>query len=269
MDGGLMRARVRLSPLVNADRDPHKQGHTRNQIALIDPGSDHSLIQFDLLPASIQRDIQAFNQDRHTPNLHNLRLHQHSVVKTINGEQVADSISITLNATIGRWHGPLEFIVLTELQNERFIIGSDFLIRHDAELSLAKEKEEMRLRVNSSAYCRSICNFRLGPNQEGHIEADVPRSFIDHDVIVQTLDHSNQGFTVASTVNRVNNSRIMLRYVNPTNRTIKISKGQQLAEIFDLTCLASPLELINANHNSINFSEVVEKFSPIRPKSNP
>jgi hypothetical protein len=54
-----------------------------------------------MLPLTIQQDIKAYIHNKNTPNKHNIRLHRHSVVKTVNGETVADSISLSLNMTNG------------------------------------------------------------------------------------------------------------------------------------------------------------------------
>ena len=140
-----MRAKVRLAPIASASRDAHRQADKRSTIALIDPGSDHSIIHFELLPPAIQLEVKAYLDGKATNN-HNIQLHHQVVMKTVSGETVADTLSLTLQATIGHWTGPLDVIVLNELPNERFIIGADFINANNATLTYGEGQEKLTLR---------------------------------------------------------------------------------------------------------------------------
>jgi uncharacterized protein (DUF2249 family) len=230
-----MRAKVQLAPIAKFSRDVHNQIDKRRITALIDPGSDHSIIQFDHLPTAIQLEIKLFLENK-IPNNHNIQLNKNAVVKTVNGESVADTMSITLQIKIGRWQGPINLIVLDELSNEKFIIGADFLRENEAVISLKENGDKLSLkRPSLIAFCRSTRSTIIPPNQEGHIEVVVPRNFNSNFVLVQSFDHSQQSFSIASSVNRVNNSKVHIRYINPTDKPIKIRKNQTLAEVSSLS----------------------------------
>jgi transposase InsO family protein len=226
-----MRAKVCLATIASTGRDGHKTGLKRNAVALIDPGSDRSLISFDQLPKQVQIEARSFIDNPNQNNVHNIRLHNYAVIKTVNSETVADSFSITLNVTIGRWHGPIDVIVLQEDLNEKLIIGADFLNQHGAQLSFGTDPS-MKLKPHTPiAFCHSTRNSFLEARHEGHIEIEVPKSFNGQHVLVQPIDHSNQQFTIASSVHRVDKNRIYVRYINVSNNRIKISKRQKLAEV--------------------------------------
>lgn len=249
-----MRAKIRLSTISGTSRDAHRSDEKRATQALIDSGSDHSLIKFDLLPRAVQIDIDNYmNANGH--NRHNIKLHKHAVIKTINGETISDTISITLFIRIGEWCGPIDLIVLQDIPHEPFIIGSDFLDINKAKVDY--EDRSLSLEKSSPvAFCHSSKVVWIKANHEGHIEAEVPRRFNNHQVLVQTIDHSAKSFSIASSIHTVQNNRITVRYVN-AGTTTRISKMQPLAEI----TLLDDVDVIDFNPDSSSTDDFESKLN--------
>lgn len=257
-----MRARTTIKP-ITIGRDKHKNGHSRPLMALIDPGSNHSMIQEDQLPPTLQQEIKLFLADPKRPNNHNIRLHKHSVLNTINGKSINDTITINVRIQIAKWQGDIELVVLQNMANEKFILGADFLNTHNANISYDKNAQKMCLtKCPIIQHVRAHQTTRLKANTEGHIEVEVPHYLNNHAVIVQRFDHANRMFSIANTIQHVKNGRIMLRYVNPTRYNIKIHKGEALAEVSRLDPNAIKELNMNNIHASINDVLQKAKISP-------
>jgi hypothetical protein len=255
-----MRAKVCLEQLSKFGLDSHRNGQQRRLTALVDPGSDHTMIEKSCLPPTILQDIYCYLNDKNYPNLHNVRLHKHSVVNTVNGQSQCDTISITVKAVIGKWHGVLELIVLETMNNEKFILGADFLNNYKANLQFGQGKESLFLeQTPTTVYARSIRSFQIKPNLEGHIEVELPSYLNNKDVLISPFDHSKQQFAIAYTVHRVHNNRIYVRYVNPSNRNITIAKFQPLAEVSTLT--GHTIVNQNVTQTIQDPSNIIEKLS--------
>lgn len=70
MDGPLMRAHIHIDT-VDGGRDTNKTKST--VLALIDPGSDNSIIELGMLPKHVQHEIEQFRTNRRPQNNINIQ----------------------------------------------------------------------------------------------------------------------------------------------------------------------------------------------------
>jgi hypothetical protein len=81
------------------------------------------------------------------------------------------------------------------MNNEKFILGADFLNNYKANLQFGQGKESLFLeQTPTTVYARSIRSFQIKPNLEGHIEVELPSYLNNKDVLISPFDHSKQQF---------------------------------------------------------------------------
>ena len=116
-----MRVRTKLAAL---DTNSSDNGRSRPVIALIDPGSDRSIVQLNQLPSYIQNKLRKFQTRPSAPNPLNIRLHKDLRICTITNEIVQDCISLVLNVQLDNWSGECQFLVVKSLKAEQAILGA-------------------------------------------------------------------------------------------------------------------------------------------------
>lgn len=205
-------------------------GQARRVTALIDPGSDKSIISFYCLPQYIQFKIKQFQNNPHAKNPFNIRIHNNIRICTITNDIKQDCISLTAQVELGEWTGDCDFIVLSKLKNHSLILGADFFKRHQAVIDYGNE--EIRFRPGSSplAQCKAFKNTVIPPYSVTNIKATLSRMSVNRVVTIEPFDHTKQGFAIANSVNKVDSKgNSFIQIANPSGKSIRIHRGQPLA----------------------------------------
>lgn len=246
-----MRAHIHIDT-VDGGRDIKNTKST--VLALIDPGSDNSIIELGMLPKHVQHEIEKFRTNRRPQNSLNIKLHKNCRIKTINSDNVVDCVSVMLNVHLDKWSGECDFIVLDSMNNEKIILGADFITRHEASLSYLRNKEQIRFPTHNYAtcFCKTTDDEIIPPNSQRHITVFTNQCYRDKTVVINPFDHSKQGFVVANSLNRVDNTmHTTIRLINPTDESITIPKNQCLGEV---SVYRSKTIRINSTNSSKNKS---------------
>lgn len=213
-------------------------GQSRQAIALIDPGSDKSLISFNSLPHFLQLKIKHFQNNPSAKNQFNFKIHNNIRICTITGEVKQDCFSLTALVQIGSWHGECDFIVLPHLKNHSVILGADFVRQHQATLDFSAGHEQIRFRptISNLISCRASRRTTIPPYSVVNIETTLSRMLVNQVVTIEPYDHSKQGFAIANSVNKIDpRGRTLVQVANPSGKAIHVHRGQQLAHASSLS----------------------------------
>lgn len=270
MKGHLMHVRATIESL-GTSRGTNRFKHVT---ALIDPGSDRSIINITQLPTSVQAHLRRFLADPSSPNPFNICLHRDVRISTITGETTHDCVSLTTRIQIGDWTGDVDFLVFINSTNtalssssNSIILGADFIRHNQIALDYSIKNEKITITAQPQSYtCAVVNSVTIPPNSEMHIIVSCTRATTNRLVIVEPFDHSRQGFVVANSVNTVrNDARSLVRVANPSSNPIRLRQGQSLARITptDLYSTTSPV----ANHQGLT-SDLDKLISQLKVNPN-
>lgn len=206
-------------------------GRSRHVTALIDPGSDRSIISRHQLPTLVQRQLQHFQSSPSSPNPCNIRFHQSLRISTVTAETTQDCASLTTTIRLGDWSGDCDFLIFEHYTGPSLILGADFIRQNQLTIDFSSNNEKIVVTAQTpSTVCVATSSINIPPNAEMHIETSLARVTLNRVVTVEPFDHSKQGFVVANSVNGVRaDGRSIVRVINPTNHSVRVHQGQPLA----------------------------------------
>ena len=94
----MMRAHARVATVHWGDGSTDSMRFTN---ALIDSGTDNSIIRHEELPEIVKCEIKKLNDYPRSPNNFNIKLHRNVLVSTINNETMVNTVTLTLMVKIG------------------------------------------------------------------------------------------------------------------------------------------------------------------------
>lgn len=266
MKGDLMHVRATIESLGTS----RATNRVRQVTALIDPGSERSIINTTHLPTQVQDHLRRFQADPSQPNPFNIRLHRDVRISTVTSETIQDCVSLTTRIRLGDWTGDVDFLILNSFtgtsSSASIILGADFIRRHQISLNYELNNEKIDIPVQPPSSICIIANTTTIPaNKELHVVVSCTRTTANQVVSIEPFDHSRQGFIVANSVNTVrNDARTFVRVANPSNHPIQLRRGQRLAQVtpIDTNSTSAPVDTRPNQATNLNDHLAQLKINP-------